>query len=278
MISEAIKSGAPLHHVYRVASWSAANAFGLRDRGLIAPGKRADIVLVSDLEACSVKRVYSAGRQVGDVLFAARKNVAPVGLKSVRSRELTADDFSKPGKNPSPVIGVVPGRIITEHLSFDLAGVELDLEKDALKLAVVERHGKNGNIGIGHVHGFGLKKGAIASSVGHDSHNITVVGANLEAMAMAANRIIELQGGFVVADNERVVAEIGLPVAGLMSLKPFGEVRSELETLRDAARLLGCVLPEPFLQVAFLPLPVIPHLKITDLGLFDVDAFALIEA
>ena len=139
------------------------------------------------------------------------------------------------------------------------------------------RHGKNDNIGRGFVHGFGLKRGAIASSVGHDSHNITVVGVSDADMAAAVNRIIEMQGGFAVAAGGEVRAELALPVAGLMSLEPFEAVRAKLLTLRAAARDLGCTLPEPFLQVAFLPLPVIPHLKITDLGLFDVDRFALVQ-
>ena len=145
-------------------------------------------------------------------------------------------------------------------------------------MAVVERHGRNGNIGRGFVHGFGLKQGAIASSVGHDSHNITVVGADDADMAAAVNRLIDLHGGFVVVAGGKAIAELALPLAGLMSLEPFETVRDGLLRLRQAARDLGCTLPEPFLQVAFLPLPVIPHLKITDLGLFDVDRFRLIEA
>ncbi len=127
------------------------------------------------------------------------------------------------------------------------------------------------------MHGFGLKEGAIAASVGHDSHNITVVGVDDFAMANAVNRIIALKGGLVVAAGDRIRAELALPVAGLMSLEPFEAVREKLIDLRAAARALGCTLPEPFLQVAFLPLPVIPHLKITDYGLFDVDRFKLVE-
>ena len=125
--------------------------------------------------------------------------------------------------------------------------------------------------------GFGLKRGAIASSVGHDSHNITVVGADDGDMAVAVNRLGEIEGGFVVVEGGRVLAEIALPIAGLMSLMPFDGIRSALVTLRAAARSLGVVLQEPFLQVAFLPLPVIPHLKITDRGLVDVDRFALVD-
>lgn len=282
MIREAIRHGAPLHHVYRVASWSAANAFGLSDRGLIAPGRRADIVLVDSLEACSVRQVISAGRLVTPELFAARGHVAPVGMDSVKARPVRVEDFRIPAtERATRVIGVVPGRIITEDVRLDLPVVDgekqVDLEQDAVKVCVVERHGRNGNIGCGFVHGFGMKRGAIASSVGHDSHNITVVGVDEADMALAVNRLIELRGGFAVAQGGEVTAELALPVAGLMADTSFEEVHDALIPLRAAAKALGVVLAEPFLQVAFLPLPVIPHLKITDFGMFDVNAFALLE-
>src|SRR5690606_3991052 len=136
---------------------------------------------------------------------------------------------------------------------------------------------KNGNIARSFAKGFGLKRGAIASSVGHDSHNITVVGATDEDMATAVNRLIELGGGFVVADGGRAVAELALPIAGLMSLLSFEAVADKLRILREAAYGLGCTLPEPFLQVSFLALPVIPHVKLTDKGLFDVDRFDFVR-
>jgi adenine deaminase len=180
----------------------------------------------------------------------------------------------------------VPGRIITERLAMRLPAfderAQCDLEQDAVKVTVIERHGKTGkdgesnNIATGFVHGFGMKRGAIASSVGHDSHNLCVVGVDEASMAAAANRLIALGGGFAVADEGKVTAEIALPIAGLMSDRPFEEVRHSLEDLRAAAKALGVVLAEPFLQVAFLTLPVIPHLKITDKGLVDVDLFQLI--
>jgi adenine deaminase len=283
MIRTAIALGAPLHHVYRVASWSGANAFGLRDRGLIAPGWRADIVLLDSLAACSVKQVISAGRLVEPELFAARGHVAPVGLKSVKRAPVRAEDFRVSASSAATqVIGVVPGRIITERLAFDLAVRDgekrADPEQDVLKIAIVARHGKNTNIGRGFVHGFGLTRGALASSIGHDSHNICVVGADDADMAVAVNRLIEMQGGFAVAAGGAVRAELALPVAGLMSAGSFEEVHRALVPLRAAAKELGTSLKEPFLQAAFLPLPVIPHLKITDFGLFDVDKFELVTA
>lgn len=282
MIRTAIAQGAPRHHVYRLASWSAANAFGLRDRGLIAPGWRADIVLLEDLDACAVRQVISAGRIVDDALFAARQTIAPVGLDSMKAEKVSVEDFRIPDSGAStPIIGVIPGKIITERIVRDLPirnGEKLvDLDNDVIKVAVVARHGRNRNIGRGFVKGFGLKRGAIASSVGHDSHNICVVGASDADMALAVNRLIALKGGFVAAAGGEIRAELALPLAGLMSLEPFDAVHRALIPLHEAAKALGCTLPEPFLQVAFLPLPVIPHLKITDFGLFDVDRFELVN-
>lgn len=282
MVRRLIAKGIRPLDAYRAASWSGANAFGLRDRGLLAPGKRADIVLLDDFEDCRVNRVVCGGRQVTDAAFEARGSVAPVGLASVKIEPVSASEFDVPARNDeTSVIGVLPGKIITEHLVKRLPvtdGKTLpDLEQDVLKVAVVERHGKSGNIGLGFVHGFGMKRGAIASSVGHDSHNICVVGADDRSIANAVNRVIAMKGGFAVADSDGVLAELALPVAGLMSLEPFETVRTDLETLRTAARSLGCTLEEPFLQVAFLPLPVIPHLKITDHGVFDVDRFELVD-
>ncbi len=282
MVRTLIGLGRPLHHVYRTASWSAAKAFGLRDRGMIAPGYRADIVLVGDLAACSVKTVISAGRVVDDALFATRRKIEPVGLDSVKAREVSAADFRIPGAaGELTMIGVAPGRVVTDNVRKHVPakGNErvADPANDIAKVVVIERHGRNGNIGRAFVTGFGMQRGAIASSVGHDSHNICVVGVDDGDMAVAVNRLRETGGGFVVASGGAVKAELPLPLAGLMSLGTFESVHAGLMPLRRAARELGCTLPEPFLQVAFLPLPVIPHLKITDLGLFDVDRFELVQ-
>lgn len=278
MIRTAIAAGADVLATYRVATLSAAQNFGLFDRGFIGPGKRADIVLVDDLATCRAKSVFVGGRLVDGTLFADRKPVAPVGLGSVRCRTLEPADFNVASRSgDTPVIGVVPGRIITDRLAMSLPardGEALpDLAQDAVKVTVIERHGKTSGIATGFVHGFGMKHGAIASSVGHDSHNLCVVGVDEASMAAAANRLIEIGGGFAVADGGAVKAELALPVAGLMSNQPFEVVRHGLEGLRAEAKALGVVLAEPFLQVAFLTLPVIPHLKITDKGLVDVDRF-----
>ena len=281
MIRTAIAHGVEPLAIYRAASISAARAFGLRDRGLVAPGWRADLVVIDSLENCKAETVFSAGRRVTAELFATRKPVAPVGLDSVRARPINAADFGVPvTEGESSVIGVTPGKIITEHRRYRLPvkgnQTDIDLGNDVIKVAVIERHGKNGNHANGFVQGFGLKKGAIASTVGHDSHNICVVGVNEDDMARAANRLSEINGGFVVVENGVVTGEIALPVAGLMSLEPYESVRDTLHHLRQAAYALGATLEEPFLQLAFLPLPVIPHLKISDRGLVDVDKFMLI--
>jgi adenine deaminase len=281
MIREAIARGADTLATYRAASISGAKAFGLQDRGLIAPGWRADVVVIDSLEACNVSMVFSAGRLVDDALFHTRMAVEPVGRNSVKSERVSAVDLQARGNGYGvSVIGVNPGKIITQHLQRDLPCthqvVSVDLEQDCIKVAVIERHGINGNIAVGFVNGFGLKHGAIASTVGHDSHNICVVGVSDTDMATAANRLKDIEGGYVVVRDGHVLAELALPIAGLMSDKSFEEVREALVLLRRSAKSLGTFLPEPFLQVAFLPLPVIPHLKISDMGLVDVDAFKLI--
>ncbi len=281
IIRTAIRLGAPPLAAYRSASLTAATAFGLRDRGIIAPGKRADIVLLDDLEACAVSDVIAGGVLVGPDAYAGKVPVTPVGLDSMKARIVGAADFRVPATGSSTrVIGVIPGKIITEDLPMELPvrGGEMlcDLDKDAVKVAVVARHGINDNIGRGFVHGFGLKRGAIASSIGHDSHNICVVGADDADMAVAVNRLVAIRGGFVVVEGGAVRAELPLPIAGLMSDRPYEELIAPLEALRHAAKALGVVLAEPFLQVAFLPLPVIPHLKISDRGMVDVNRFELI--
>lgn len=283
MIRTAIAEGAEPLAAYRAASISAARAFRLHDRGLVAPGWRADLAIIDGLRSCRVTGVIAGGRLLEDALFAARAAVTPVGFGSVKPRAVSAPEFRLAGTGKAfPVIGVLPGKIITEHLVLDVPShggeLQCDPVQDTIKVAVVERHGINGNIGLGFVKGFGLKHGAIGSTIGHDSHNICVVGVSDADMATAVNRLKEIGGGFVVVRDGAVLAELALPIAGLMSDQSFETVRDKLILLRAAAKSLGTVLAEPFLQVAFLPLPVIPHLKITDRGLVDVDRFCLIGA
>ena len=167
-----------------------------------------------------------------------------------------------------------------KHLRIDIApeggDKRPDPARDLARVAVIERHGKNGNIATGFVRGFGMGQGAIAATVAHDHHNIVAVGVEYDDLALAANRLSEIEGGFVVAQGGRVLAELPLPVAGLMSLDSYEDVHARLVALRAAAKSLGVTLEEPFLQLAFIALPVIPHLKITDYGMVDVDRFEVI--
>jgi adenine deaminase len=278
LIRTAISLGAPPLAVYRAASLSAAEAFGLKDRGLIAPGLRADIAVLDDLDECRVSAVFTGGVRISDAAFAARDIIPPVARHSVKAPRVTPAHFRTGGNRvDTPVIGIIEGKIITDHLTFDIAPQDgdkrPDLTRDLMKIAVVERYGKNGNIATGFVQGFGMQAGAIASTVCHDHHNIAVVGADYADMSLAANRLGEIEGGFVVVRGGKILAELALPVAGLMSLNSFEDVHKDLTALRAAAKSLGVVLEEPFLQLAFLCLPVIPHLKITDHGMVDVDRF-----
>lgn len=281
MIRRLIELGVEPIAAYRAASLSAAEAFGLKDRGMIAPGKRADIVALDSLTGCHAQMVWAAGRRVEEAAFAAREEIAPVGRNSVHAPNLTASSFrTHANREETDVIGIREGQILTDHLRENIAIANgdkaPDIARDLVRISVIERHGKNGNIATGFVRGFGLKAGAIASTVCHDHHNIACVGVDYADMAVAANRLSEIEGGFVVVRDGKVLAELALPVAGLMSLNPFEQVRDDLVDLRAAAASLGVTLEEPFLQLAFLALPVIPALKITDRGMVDVVKFEII--
>ena len=281
MIRTLIKMGVSPLNAYRSASLSASEAFGLNDRGVIAPGKRADIVIVENLEECRAKTVICGGKLIDEKLFSTVKRVSPIGLNSVKSKNLQKSDFiSKDKTQNTSVIGIIEGKIITEHIHEDIPVINgdksPDVSRDLVRVSVIERHGKNNNIANGFVRGFGLKKGAVASTVAHDHHNIVSIGIEYEDMVIACNRIKEIEGGFVIASQGKIISELPLPIAGLMSLESFEVVRDQLIELRKSAKDLGIILEEPFLQLAFLALPVIPSLKITDQGLVDVEKFRII--
>jgi adenine deaminase len=268
-VRKAIAEGAPVPAAYRAASLSAAQVMGLRDRGLVAPGYRADLLLIENLEAVTVERVICGGE-----LFragAGRVETTGVGRGSVKRREVTPADVTLSADGPAPTIGVRAGSLLTDRLERDPA------DADVMTLAVLERHGKNGNIGLGRVTGFGPLTGALGFSVGHDSHNLSVLGRDPRDLAVAANRLIALDGGAVAVRGGAVVAELALPIAGLMSDRPYEEVVERLEALKQAVGAMGGTLDEPLLQLAFLPLVVIPHLKLSDRGLVDVDRFAFVD-
>ncbi|MEW5784070.1 MAG: adenine deaminase [Bacillota bacterium] len=280
--------GDPLSAV-QMATLNTALHYRLPYRGALAPGYRADLVMVDDLRRFNALLVVKDGRVVAreGKLTAAFELPAPAdrARRSVRlARPVRPEDFSfEAGPAPFPVIGVVPNQIITQKLFLEptrSAGgaVVADPKRDLLKLAVVERHRNSGRFGLGLVKGLGLKEGAIASSVSHDSHNLIVAGVEEQALAAAVNALAEMEGGFVVVNGAgETLASLPLPVAGLMSLEPAETVAAAVKQVTAAAYLLGAKPVQPFLTLSFLALPVIPHLKLTDRGLVDVDTFRFLE-
>ncbi|MBO5723186.1 MAG: adenine deaminase, partial [Lentisphaeria bacterium] len=225
------------------------------------------------------------GGKVLEKTFFSRKTDLSVPehfFHTVKRAPITEKDLLIPAtEKQTAVIGIRKNSIITDFLQEELeitSGVKSScVERDILKIAVLERHGKNGNTGLGFVHGFALKKGAIASSVGHDSHNLCCVGTNDSDMVHALNTLIGMQGGFAAVLDGKVLAKLPLPVGGLLSASPAEEVNKALKELHQTLALLGCPLPDPFLALAFLSLPVIPFLKLTDRGMFDTVRFTLLE-
>jgi len=268
----------------QMATVNAAEYFGLRGVGAVAPGYRADLVVFEDLDHFEVKQVYRGGRLVAEngEMLAMGGESRPVPLRgtvNVAWIELEHFRIEAQGRR-ARVIELTPDQLVTKQGVHEIKTVDglavPDLERDILKLAVIERHLASGNTGLGFVKGFGLKRGALASSVAHDSHNIIVVGTNDEDMMTAAVQIVKMQGGLVVASGGQVLATVRLPIAGLMSEKSAKEVSAEMEAVEGAARDIGCTVPTPFMAMSFLALPVIPALKLTDKGLVDVKDFALV--
>jgi adenine deaminase len=281
MVKSAIAWGLPPITAVRMATLNTAEYFGLQRLGAVAPGKIADLVVFDDFERLNIKQVYKNGR------LAARDGVPifepPIQPKvSVRSslnmQWLEGNEFQIPveGKR-ARVIGVVPDQIITRAIEAEAKIVDgcvvSDTESDILKLFVLERHRASGNIGKGLIHGFGLKKGAIASSVAHDSHNLIVVGVDDRDIFKAVTAVNKMGGGIVVVADGQVLQALELPIAGLMSNQPLEVVSSKLSQLLAAAQSLGVRLKDPMMTLSFMALPVIPQLKLTDLGLVDVEQF-----
>jgi len=284
VLRKALANGADPMAAVAAATIHAARAYGLADLGALAPGFRADFLVVSDLERFEVEQVYVGGELVaeGGRCGGECPGIATDDVRSTVNVEPEALSFAiRAEGRKARVIGVIPGQVVTEGVILEpkeVGGeVIADPERDILKLAVVERHRGTGNVGLGLVRGFGLKGGALASTVAHDSHNIVVVGTNDDDMRLAVARLVELGGGQVVVAHGEILAELPLPIAGLMSDLPLEEVVRRGGELKKAARALGCGLSDPFMQLSFLALPVIPKLKLTDLGLVDVERFELVS-
>ena len=298
LVRTAISCGLQPIRAIQMVSINTARYFGLKNIGAIAPGFRADFILLDDLESFRISEVFLDGKGIEggrisrvkkeDDFFIANTNnpLSPSFLQNTM-RIKSIDDpnmfvipvNSLTSSSRLQVIGVIPGQIITQKRIIpakvdEKYGVVADAQRDLAKLAVIERHHRTGNVGLGFVQGLGLERGAMASSVAHDSHNLVVAGMNDTDMLVAARYISSIGGGLAVAENGRVIAALPLPIAGLMSNQPIESVISNLTALNQACLKLGNnVTKDPFMLLSFLSLPVIPSLKLTDKGLVDVDKF-----
>ncbi len=282
IIRLAVKNGKSVVAAIQMATIQAAEYFGIREIGAVAPGYRADLLVLNDLESVDVLDVYSAGEKIvsnKQLMEFPRpevdRDLRDIVFHSFHVKEMAASDFYIEGKSRRcRVIEIVPGQLITKEAVCEIDwGLNngIDPERDILKLAVIERHKNTGHIGLGFISGIGLKDGAIASSVSHDSHNVIVIGTNDEDMAIAANHIRRFGGNAVVA-QKKVLAQMSLPVAGLMSDDTGEAVAAANEQVRKAVYALGVPKEiEPFMNMAFVSLPVIPSVKMTTQGLVNVD-------
>lgn len=290
-LRKAVSMGLDPVTAIQMATINTAEYFRLYDRGAIAPGKKADITIVDNLNDFNVKTVIKNGqiiieeKQLKTVLpYYKEKNI----LNTMRVKPFSKSALKvKARENLINVIRIIPNQIITEKYvtnptitkksKKDKGEIVSDIERDILKLVVVERHKRTGNIGIGFVTGFGMKKGAIASSVAHDSHNIIAIGTNDKDIFVAIKEIIRLSGGFVAIDKGKTKASLALPIAGLMSDESAEIVSGKLKTLLNTVRPWGIKIDNPFIMLSFLALPVIPELKLTDKGLVDISKFKIIS-
>lgn len=291
-VSRAIELGLDPMKSVQMATVNTAKHFRMEDEiGSITPGRLADIILVEDWHDMKPDIVIFEGNVVaqnGELVKECKVEDYPDWLKHtvILKNPVTPESFEVPSKKMEGttkihVIEMIPRQIINNHIIKDVSVkngmIQVDVEQDILKLAVVERYGKNGNIGIGFVQGFELKKGALAYSMSHDHHNIVVVGTNDEDMALAVNEVARLNGGLSVACDGKILNSMELPIGGLMSEKPAEEVMAQLDILNEDAKKLGCNMDAPFMSLSFISLPTVPELGLTDKGLVDVLAHQLIE-
>lgn len=284
MIRIAIQEGIDPLLAIRMGSSNTARHFGLKKYGAVAPGKYADLVVVEDLRDFRPAQVYRGGVLVAEngKMAAEARPSRRIDLRSTVNLPSTNPDFSLPAQSERiRVIGTITDQVVTEHLVEDakiVAGCAVsDLDRDILKFAMLERHRASGDIGLAFIKGFGLGRGAIAGTVAHDHHNLAVIGADDISMGAAVKAIAAMGGGLVVADGERVVASLPLPIAGLLSDLPIETVRARYDRMIAAAHELGNRMSDPFMVMSFMGLEVIPKLKLTDQGLVDVEQFKLVS-
>ncbi len=282
--SKSIRLGLSPITAIQMATINVAEAYGLRDVGAVVPGFRADLVVLDDLGSFIVDRVFKDGRLVARGGKMLPETMPPKGVEmrnTVKVRSISPEVIVIRAQGRlAKIIEIIPGQLVTksvvEPVTIRDGKAKADPERDILKVAVFERHTASGNIGLGFVRGFGLRGGAMGSSVAHDAHNIVVVGDNDMDMAIAAAQIAEMGGGLVIARRGKISGALALPFAGLMSDKGIEHVGRKLKLMRKMSRDMGCKLEDPFMALAFLSLPVIPELRITDRGLVDVGQFRIV--
>jgi adenine deaminase len=285
LLRKAVALGVDPLLAVQMATLNPAAYFGLRQYGAIAPGAVADLVVVNDLHDFNVEQVFKRGQLVAEQghLVTPLAEEAPVEfLHTVHLPPLSRKNLTLPATSSKVrVIGVVPGQILTRQEVREPTVCEgcivADPTRDLSKLVVVERHRGTGNVGLGLVTGFGIRAGAIATSVAHDSHNVIGVGVDDADLLCALQEVGRLQGGVVVCQGGRIVSSLPLPLAGLMSAAPLSQVISDIEALHRSAQALGTSLARPFMALSFLALPVIPELRLTDRGLVDVNRSCLVS-
>ena len=281
MVRRSVEAGVNPIKAIQCASLNTAEYFGLKNLGAVAPGYKADLLIMPNLKTFKPDFVLKNGQIIvenGKLISELVDSETPSMRGSVNVKWIEEDDFRIDAKsNKVKAIQVIPHQLVTKsvisEIKIENGNAVSNIDTDTLKICVIERHRATGNIGKGFVKGFNLKSGAIASTVAHDSHNMIVVGTNDYDMYIAAVELVKSQGGKVVVNNGEVISKLPLPIAGLMSDKEFGFVLEKCAELDNAAQSIGCTLADPFMTMAFMSLPVIPELKVTDKGLFDTNRF-----
>lgn len=280
IIRKAVSLGANPVNAYKMASFNASNYFGISNKGAVSPGYAADLVILDDVKSVKIHSVYKNGKRIDDKIdeiieSITKKNPYDLQVRNtINIQNITPKSFELK-KDKEKVIGLVSGEILTTDEGY---AKEVDTDSDICKLSVIERHHGTGHIGVAFLKGYGLKKGAVATSIAHDSHNIIVVGTNDEDMAYAVEKIKEMQGGMVVVCNKETLAQLPLPIAGLMCDLEAKDCEEKLSQVKNSAYSLGVNRNiDPFMTLSFSSLAVIPTLRLTTLGVVDVTKFKLLK-